>query len=148
MFSISTRQIKCFFYHYNFFSYFLTVFGRPDASSSCECERSTAPSLAQSLHLLNNKDLQAKVSASGGRAATLAADKRPDEEKVRELYLWAYAREPQADELSAAKGYVEKIVTRGGTPVAGSPDEAHRRKQAYEDLVWALINTKEFSFNH
>jgi hypothetical protein len=133
---------------YNKSSYFLTVFGRPDSSSSCECERSTAPSLAQSLHLLNNKDLQSKVAAPGGRAATLAADKRGDEDKLRELYLWAYAREPQADELSAAKSYVDRIVTRGGTPVSGSPEEASRRKQAYEDLVWALINTKEFSFNH
>ena len=58
----------------------------------------------------------------------------------------------QARGLGQASGNVllngARIVTKGGTPVSGSPDEANRRKQAYEDLVWALVNTKEFSFNH
>ena len=54
--------------------YFLSVFGRPDSSSACECERSNDSSLVQWLHLLNSPDLQARISK--GRAAKLAKDKR------------------------------------------------------------------------
>jgi hypothetical protein len=135
----------------NFFnttSYFLTVFGRPDASSSCECERSGDPSLAQSLHLLNAKDIHDKLAAPNGRAAKLAADeKRSDEEKVAELYRLAFSRDPDAAELAAAKAYVQRIAAREEGDKE-KKDAAARRKQAYEDLIWALINTKEFAFNH
>jgi hypothetical protein len=131
---------------FNQSSYFLQVFGRPDASSSCECERSQDASLAQSLHLLNSKDVQAKLTDDKGRAAQLAADKeRSAEAKVRELYSWALSREPNAEELQIAQRHLAKHADRSsdekGNPVNGA-------RQAYEDLIWALINTKEFLFNH
>jgi hypothetical protein len=67
-----------------FNSYFLTVFGRPESSSACECERSSEANLAQSLHLLNSSEVQGKLSAGGGRAALLAADKnRSREDKIQ-----------------------------------------------------------------
>src|SRR5262249_28409780 len=72
-------------------SYFLTVFGKPEAASACECERSQEANLAQSLHLLNSSEVQGKLSSGTGRAARLAADtSRGDEDKVRELYLCVY----------------------------------------------------------
>ncbi|HXG48878.1 MAG TPA: DUF1549 and DUF1553 domain-containing protein [Methylomirabilota bacterium] len=131
---------------YNQSSYFLQVFGRPEASSSCECERSQDASLAQSLHLLNSKDVQAKLTSDRGRAARLAADTtRADEANVRELYLWAFAREPRPEEIETARQHIAKASSKSsddkGNPVNG-------RRQAYEDLLWALINTKEFLFNH
>ena len=58
-----------------FNSYFLTVFGRPEASSACECERSSEANLAQSLHLLNSSEIQGKLTAASGSAARLAGDK-------------------------------------------------------------------------
>jgi hypothetical protein len=117
-----------------FNSYFLTVFGKPENASACECERSSEANLAQSLHLLNSSEVQGKLSAGTGRAALLAGQKdRPRPEKVRELYLRVYSREPQADELAVAMQHLEK-----------SPDE----KLAFEDILWALVNTKEFLFNH
>ncbi len=128
---------------FNASSYFLTVFGRPESSSSCECERSQDASLAQSLHLLNAKDIQDKLTADTGRAALLAADPRSDDEKVRELYAWACSRPPDTKELSLAKNHLEKKVKdKDGkeTPI--------NKRQAYEDILWALINTKEFLFNH
>jgi hypothetical protein len=145
-----TRAVQLPDNFFNTTSYFLTVFGRPDASSSCECERAGDPSLAQSLHLLNAKDIQEKLSSPNGRAAKLASDgKRSDEEKIGELYRLAFSRDPDADELTAAKAYIEKIAAReGGGKEKEKQDPAARRKQAYEDLVWALINTKEFAFNH
>ena len=117
-----------------FDSYFLTVFGRPESASACECERTSDANLAQCLHLLNSGEVLGKLSAKEGRAATLAADaSRDPAAKIRELYWLAFAREPLSDELAIARGHVEK---------AADP------RQAYEDLVWALLNTKEFLFNH
>ena len=131
---------------FNASSYFLTVFGRPEASSACECERSGDASLAQSLHLFNSADVQAKLTADAGRAAALAKEAgRADDAKVRELYLWAFARMPDADELKLALGHLAAgRKDKDGKPLA--PELAKR--QAYEDLLWALINTKEFLFNH
>ncbi|MCS1407921.1 MAG: hypothetical protein M2R45_01084 [Verrucomicrobia subdivision 3 bacterium] len=84
---------------FNNSNYFLTVFGRLDSSSSCEYERSQDASLAQSLHLLNSKDIQEKLAADTGMAARLVQDKgRSDEEKISELYLTAFSRYPTADE--------------------------------------------------
>lgn len=141
----STHAVQLPDNSFNASSYFLTVFGRPDMASSCECERSQDASLAQSLHLLNAKDIQEKLSSDAGRAASLAKDQaRSDDQKVRELYLWAFSREPTADEYSIAKAHLEKKTVTGGAdadPLAG-------KREAYEDIVWALVNTKEFLFNH
>jgi len=115
-----------------FDSYFLTVFGRPNASSACECERSSDASLAQLLHLINSNEILSK--AGGLRAANLAKDKRPHEERIRELYLVALAREPSAEEVALLKSY----VARRGSDI----------QAAYEDIVWSLINAEEFLFNH
>ncbi len=114
-------------------SYFLTVFGKPEGSSVCECERSGDANLAQSLHLINSREIQDKLSQ--GRAATLARDKRSDDEKITELYYRAFSRPPVAEELKIAKTYLTKY-------------EEKDKKLGYEDLIWALINTKEFLFNH
>ncbi len=114
--------------------YFLTVFGRPQADTACECERSQEANLAQSLHLLNSPEIQGKLTAPTGRAAVLVADtSRPDEEKLKELYLWVYSRDPSADELAVATAHLGKSANK---------------QQAYEDILWALLNTKEFLFNH
>ncbi len=115
-------------------NYFLTVFGRPQATSPCECERSQEANLAQSLHLLNSNEVQGKLQAGDGRASKLARDKdHNDTDKIRELYAWAYAREPDQGELTLTLEYL------------GRHDN---KQQAYEDILWALINTKEFLFNH
>jgi len=129
---------------FNVSSYFLTVFGRPDSSSACECERSQDASLAQSLHLLNAKEIQEKLADDKGVAARLAADtRRGDEEKIRELYLSAYAREPAGKEATLAKEYIARK-----TAEKEEKEALVGKRQAYEDIVWALINTKEFLFNH
>jgi hypothetical protein len=113
-------------------SYFLSVFGRPDSASACECERSSEASLAQCLHMLNSAEVLAK--ASGPRAAQLARSKQPHAHRLRELYLIALSRPPTAEEMAALLAYIDS-----------KKDEV---KAAYEDIVWALINTKEFLFNH
>jgi hypothetical protein len=115
--------------------YFLKVFGQPQGDTACECERSQEANLAQSLHLLNSTEVQTKIASSSGRAALLAKDKdRSNDERMKELYRWAYSREPNKEEMGIALAHIKK-------------HEANP-KIAYEDIVWALINTKEFLFNH
>jgi len=116
-------------------SYFLTVFGRPEGTSACECERSGEANLAQSLHMLNSAEIQSKLSADKGRAANLAQDtSRSDVEKVTDLYLRLYSRSPSEEELQVALRYIAA--------------KKENLRIAYEDILWALLNTKEFLFNH
>jgi hypothetical protein len=131
----------------SFASYFLSVFGRPDASTACECERSTSSTLAQSLHLLNSKEMQSKLGNDSGRAAqwvTLASSdaslspaenlRRAAPDRIRELYLRSLSRLPSESEQTVA---VEYLMQR-----------AERAREAYEDLLWGVVNSKEFLFNH
>lgn len=130
---------------YNDSSPFLRVFGRPSNSSVCECERVQSASLAQSLHLLNAADVKAKLATSNGRADRLAKDERPAAAKISELYVAAFAREPRADELQVALDY----LAEARTDAAGKPlDVAAAARENFQDLLWALTNTKEFLFNH
>jgi hypothetical protein len=129
----------------SFASYFLTVFGRPESATSCECERLTESNLAQSLHLMNSKEINEKLSDPSGRISAWVAkhaDSKPSEEafqtataeNVTELYKLAFTRLPEQDELSTASEYI-----------AQRPEQL---REAYEDLVWGVLNSKEFLFNH
>lgn len=130
---------------YNASSPFLRVFGRPGGESVCECERVQSSSLAQSLHLLNSPDIKSKLASPGGRAQRLANDARPVDVKVRELYLAAFAREPRPTELKSA---VEYLSISDDAP-AGKAKLAYKPgSDAYQDVIWALVNSKEFLFNH
>ena len=140
-----TRAIALPDNSYNRGSAFLKVFGRPEGASVCECERASSASLAQSLHLMNAADVKAKLATSGGRAERLAKADRPEAAKLRELYLAAFAREPQSHEQAVAEAHLARPREDAeGKPLA--PEQS--RRIAYEDLLWALINTKEFLYNH
>jgi hypothetical protein len=130
---------------YNRSSQFLRVFGRPEAESVCECERVQSSSLAQSLHLLNSPEIKGKLANPSGRAERLAKEDKPADVKIRELYLAAFAREPRPQELKTALDYLtEPAVSADGKPV----DIQKAAREKFQDLIWALINTKEFLFNH
>ena len=131
---------------YNSSSYFLTVFGRPEMDSACECERAQGASLAQTLHLLNSKNIQDKLSGAGGNAQKLTSQKeRVNEDKITELYKLAFSRNPKDDEMKTAIVYIKKKTEQIENDANKKEDSI---KMAYEDLVWALLNTKEFLFNH
>ncbi len=117
----------------SFASYFLDVFGRPQRISACECERVSEANLAQALHLLNSEEVQGKIARAGGRADQMAKDPRPDAQKVEELFLWALGHKPGEKHLKLA---LENIAAN-----------AKNKKVAYENIIWALLNTKEFVFN-
>ncbi|MCB1226480.1 MAG: DUF1553 domain-containing protein, partial [Verrucomicrobiales bacterium] len=134
-----TRAISLPDNSYNSASPFLKVFGRPEAESVCECERVQTASLAQSLHLMNASDVKAKLTAKNGRAEQLSHAEMPEPDRLRQLYLIAYSRQPDAKELQIAQTYLDKPRTDAkGQPL----DTIQSRRQAFEDLLWALINTK------
>jgi len=140
-----TRAIALPDTSYNRSSPFLQVFGRPDGQSVCECERVQSSSLSQSLHLLSAADIKGKLATEGGRADRLSKDDRPDPEKIRELFLATFAREPTPEEIVQARAVIaEPRTTADGQPL---PDQQARREN-FEDLLWALLNSKEFLFNH
>lgn len=122
----------------------LAAFGKPVRASACECERSSAATLTQSLYLIGSTEVHGKLKNPKSRAGLLAMDSRPSAEKIREIYLWVYARPPTAEEEKLVEEYLTK---QGATPPAGAPKGGSPKQRAYEDLLWALLNTKEFLFN-
>ena len=114
-------------------SYFLDVFGRPARQITCECERTSEPNVAQVLHLMNSAGVNDKLSAKTGRVAQLVDAKLPVRQMVDELYLDSVSRFPTREESRTAIKAIE-----------ASPE----RQKASEDLLWALLNSKEFLFNH
>jgi len=146
-----TRAVSLPDNSFNASSYFLTVFGRPEGSSACECERSAEASLSQSLHLINSSELQKKLSADTSRAARLTSDPRPDDAKLTELYQLVFSRNPTAREIAVAIAHLDArsaAVKEGDDPAAVAAARIKARREAWEDTVWALLNSKEFLFNH
>ena len=117
----------------SFGSYFLDVFGRPQRISACECERVNEASLAMTLHMLNSQEVQDKIARAGGRAEKLAKDPRTDDEKVAELFMLVVGKKPTPEQMSLAREQLEK--------------HEKNKKLAYENILWALLNTKAFLFN-
>ena len=140
-----TRAIALPDNSYNNSSPFLKVFGRPESASVCECERTQSSSLSQSLHLINAADIRAKLSTPKGRADRFATENRPPLENTRELYIAAFSREPTSAEVLFSQTYLAEPRTDSeGKPL----DVTRALQENYEDLLWAVINTKEFLFNH
>jgi hypothetical protein len=112
---------------------FLRTFGRPKRQIPCDCERDGDSNLGQVLQLVNGEFLNKKLTAPDNRIGRALADRRSDAEIVAELYLAAFCREPRADELDRA---IRHIAASGN------------RRQGLEDVLWALINSREFLFQH
>jgi hypothetical protein len=119
--------------HEGFGTYFLNVFDRPPRSSACECARSNGASLSQVLHLAFSGDIERKIGTGEGRVAKLMTQKTAPEKAIDEIYLAAFSRPPTVSEHEFAVNYVRR-----------QPD----LRKGLEDLVWALLNSREFMFNH
>ena len=113
-------------------SYFLSLFGRSERVTACACERSGAVTLPQLLHLQNGEEMTKKVRSPDGRLKELLRHDMATPQVIEELYLTALNRRPTAAEMNKLLGAL------GNT----KPEEA------LPDLFWALLNTKEFAFNH
>jgi hypothetical protein len=114
-------------------SFFLDTFGRPPRAIACECERRSEPNIAQALDLMNGDLLNGKVAAKEGRVAHLLASDKPLAGIFRDLYMVTLARLPRPVEIATAQRLIFK---------------APQLKEGVEDLLWTLMNSREFMFNH
>lgn len=119
--------------HENFGSYFLDAFDRPRRVTSCECERSTGATLSQVLLLANSDEIENKISQGNSRIDQMLKDKRSNPAMIEELYLAAFNRYPTAPEVINAEAHIAK-----------DPDI----RKGVEDVLWSLVNSREFGFNH
>jgi hypothetical protein len=113
--------------------YFLKQFGRPVRASACECERTAEPNIAQVLHLLNSDFIDTRLRHDDGRIARWARSTESDAKIIDEMYLTFLGRPIAPAERKIALDYLTK---------------AKDRRVGLEDVAWALLNTKEFLFNH
>jgi len=109
-------------------SYFLEIFGRPERNTPCECGRSSDPTMAQALHLMNAPEVEAKIAHPQGRVARLIEAGKTPAEIVDELTLAALGRLPDAR---------QKMV-------AGRLFDAASPREAAEDYLWTLLNSYDF----
>ncbi len=114
-------------------SYVLRIFGRPPRTTACDCERSSEPALPQTLFRMTDPALLAKFNDPKGRVTRLARSSLSPEQIVEELFLATLCRYPQPQERAEA---VQHLRT------------APSRAQGISDILWALINTREFILNH
>jgi hypothetical protein len=125
-------------------SAFLDTFGRPlRRVASCECERVQDPNLRQALEMMHNADQHASITADAGLVNRLVQQGADDRKLLDEIYLHALARPPRDQEAAALLD--DLAATLDEAPVE---NRALLRRQFFEDVLWAVVNSKEFLFNH
>jgi hypothetical protein len=112
---------------------FLKTFGQPARELACECERENDSNLAQPLQLINGPTINDKLRNPNNRIGRLLKAKTPEAEMVNELFLSTLSRLPNAEESQAIRDHAA---------------QAKDKRKAWEDIQWALLNTKEFLFRH
>ena len=117
----------------NFSSYFLDTLGRPQRIVSCECERTAEPNLAQVLQLANGELIQRKLTDKEGRISKLIEETTDDEAAFSNLYTATVSRRP----TDLENQHCHSILA-----------DADDRRSGLEDILWTLINSREFTFNH
>lgn len=113
-------------------TYFLTTFGRAKRETVCSIEVNTDPNLSQSLHLLNGQTVEGTIQQGGLIKNELKAGKTP-EQVVEKIYIRCLTRKPSADELARLND------------ILGSEKDPTK---PLEDIFWAVLNSREFLFNH
>jgi hypothetical protein len=114
-------------------SSFLKSFGKPDRLLTCECERSASTTLAQAFQMINGETMRGKLEMPSNRIGRRLADGKTDSDLLNEIYLTALCREPAEAERVTVVAHLER---------------ARDRRKAWEDIVWAVLNSKEFLLRH
>jgi hypothetical protein len=113
-------------------NYFLETFGRASRLTACTCEVKMEPTLSQALHLLNGDTSNNKIR-QGGVVANLLKEQMPPEQVVEQLYVRCLSRKPTPEEMEALKPMLA---------------DQSKIREGLEDVFWALLNSREFLFNH
>jgi hypothetical protein len=112
-------------------NYFLTTFGRNTRENICSREE-VGPTLSQALHMLNGDTVEKKI-ADGGVIKKLQGQNMTPREITQELYVRCFGRQPTEEEL-------QKLEPMWGV--------TEQQNAVFVDIFWALLNAKEFMFNH
>jgi hypothetical protein len=107
------------------------IFGRPRRKSTCDCERPRDPAVPQTLFLMTDSALLENIAK--GRLGRLLESGHDDETIVAELFLATVSRYPSDDERRWARDHIHSKADC---------------KAALGEVLWALINTREFVLNH
>lgn len=113
-------------------NYFLTTFGRAKRDTVCACEAKTEPTLSQALHMLNGSTIGGKIASGQFVPNAIKAGKTP-EQVIESIYVRTLCRKPTPDEMKGLLGLVA---------------QAENPQQGLEDIFWAVLNSREFLFNH
>jgi hypothetical protein len=116
-------------------SYFLTLFGRSERVTACACERTGDVTLPQLLHLQNSDGLTTRIRSADGRLQRLLSTGMPDQQIIDQLFQATLTRQPTPDEQTAVQAQLSNL------------SEADR-VDVFQDLFWALLNSREFAFQH
>ncbi len=119
----------------NLDSYFLKAFGQPIREKTCECERTAEPNVTQVLHLANGDTINKKLEAKDNALSKWLEKKLPNEQIIEEVYLTALNRRPSSEERQRFLKTLNETKSEELRPVV-------------EDMVWAMLSSKEFLFNH
>lgn len=113
-------------------NYFLTTFGRSERETVCSCEASTSPTLSQALHMLNGSATQDKIGR-GKLVETWVKEELSNDQIIDKIYIRCLSRKPTADEREKLTAVLK---------------EEENRQRGLEDVFWAVLNSREFMFNH
>jgi hypothetical protein len=114
-------------------NYAFRIFGRPPRTTACDCERAMEPALPQKLFFMVDPEVLKKVRTPKGRLQQLLDGRQNDSETTEDLFLATLTRLPNEREQALARQRLKEAKNRG---------------EAFTDVLWALINTREFVLNH
>ena len=109
---------------------FLSLFGKPSRAEACECERDSGSNMLQALTFINGKSILGKVDSPTALPAQLVNKKLTDEQIIEQLYLWTLVRNPTDKERELSLAFFKSYDKE--------------RLQAAQDLMWALLNSRDF----
>ena len=115
-------------------TYFLTTFGRAKRETVCACESNAEPTLSQALHLLNGNTVHQRIK-QGGLVKQWLAEKKSPEQVIEEIYPRCLSRMP-------TEGERDRLIATLPT------EEKKESPAALHDVFWAVLNSREFLFNH
>jgi len=123
---------------------FLSSFGRPERVSTCSCERSAEPSIAQALNLTNGSTLNQKLQNEKGAVTRLVNSGALNSVIVESVFLAALGREPTASERTKFLQVLDEVRNAPGA----DKEKQQALKEVIEDLFWSTLTSREFLFNH